>query len=561
MSATRQVSGGLSDEVIDGLNAIAGPKRVFTGKAARLNRTRVPATFPVHRWEELMPDVVVLPRTTEEVAEVLKLANRFRIPVVPRAGGTGLVDGAVPLRKGILLDLKAMDQILEVDTHARTVTVQPGINLQTLNQALAPTGMFFPDFPGSYPCALVGGRLGTNGWSMLAGRYGHMRNLIVSMEVVLPTGDVIEVHEGGRKVRKTSNAIQLKQLFIGHQGTLGVATEITLELVPRPEVEFAATFGVESFEAAYEIAGEATALGLASLAGLHFEDDRKIDFISRETPVLLDLAVTPGAMIGAVFYGVREEVRAAGRRLMQTVTAAGGEYLGDAFSQIGRATWHDVWSQPLKGRLPDGQVVPMSWHEDDAGMPYPGLPAVRKEWHEIIARYTDELGVIDDWGVSFYTSGNTNTGGDYTSILDVGIWEEKIDEAFWEVWVECKREIAQVALKHGGTISGAHGGTRAGDVELLPQEMGEGQFALMLDIKRLLDPNNVMNPGKYLMDRAYEGLEAEGVTDDGLQVSGSDSARTSSPYEQHGRAAPGSAGDRSRFDETRRAGIDARMGE
>ena len=154
----------------------------------------------------------------------------------------------------------------------------------------------------------------------------------------------------------------------------------------------------------------------------------------------------------------------------------------------------------------------MSWHEDDAGMPYPSLPAVREEWHEIIARYTEKLGIIDDWGVSYYTSGNINTGGDYTSILDVGIWEEKIDDAFWEVWVECKREIAQVALKHGGTISGAHGGTREGDVELLPLEMGEGQFALMLDIKRLLDPNNVMNPGKYLMDRAYEDIEAEGVT-------------------------------------------------
>ena len=512
MAATKQISSGLPEEVLDALGAILGHKRVFTGKAARLNRTRVPSTFPVHRWEELMPDVVVLPHTTQEVAEILKLANRFRIPVVPRAGGTGLADGALPLRKGILLDVKAMDKIIEVDTHARTVTVQPGIQLQTLNQALAPTGMFFPDFPGSYPCACVGGRLGTNGWSMLAGRYGHMRNLIVSMEVVLPTGDVIEVHEGGRNVRKTSNAIQLKQLFIGHQGTLGVATEITLELLPRPEAEFAATFGCESFEHAYEIAGEATALGLATLAGLHFEDDRKLEFIGRETTVFSDRAKPPKAIIGGVLYGVRDEVRGAGRRFMQCVTAAGGEYLGDPISQIGRATWHDVWSQPLSGRLPDGQVVPMSWHEDDAGMPYPALPAVRKEWHEIIARYTPQLGIIDDWGVSFYTSGNINTGGDYTSILDVGVWEEKQDDAFWEVWVKCKREIAEVALKHGGTISGAHGGTREGDVELLPQEMGEGQFALMLDIKRLLDPNNVMNPGKYLMDRAYEDLDDEGGT-------------------------------------------------
>ena len=207
---------------------------MLPGLAARVNRTRVPAPFPVHRWAEHMPDVAVLPTTAEQVSEVVKLANRLRIPIVPRAGGTGLSDGAVPLRGGICVDCKLMNQIKEIDLTDRTVTVGTGINMLKLNEELKRHGVMYPDDPASYPCSIVGGRIGTGGWSLLGARYGHTRDLVISMQVVLPTGDIIEVGEGGgRKLRHSSTAFNLKQLFTGHQGTLGIATEATLELVPR----------------------------------------------------------------------------------------------------------------------------------------------------------------------------------------------------------------------------------------------------------------------------------------------------------------------------------------
>jgi glycolate oxidase len=260
----------LDPGILDELRAIIGEDAaVLTSKTSRLNRARVPAPFPVHRWEEFTPDAVVLPRTADQISEIVKLANRLQIPVVPRAGGTGLADGAVPLRRGIVVDVKRMDQIKEIDLVNNTVTVGPGINMQTLNRQLVKHGVMFPDDPASYATALVGGRIGTSGFSLLGSRYGHTRDLVISFEIVLPTGAIVEVGDGGgRKVRKSSTGYHLKHLFMGHQGTLGIVTEATLELVPRAEAEFAAFFLFEEFDTAYRTHAKLSHSGLATLAGV-----------------------------------------------------------------------------------------------------------------------------------------------------------------------------------------------------------------------------------------------------------------------------------------------------
>ena len=267
----------LSDPVLEELVEILGADHVFTGRSARFNRARVPAPFPVHRWPEHVPDVVVLPTSAEQVAEVVKLANRYRLPVVPRAGATGLTDGAVPLRHGILVDVKLMNRILEVDLEDRTVTVQPGINMLKLNEELRKHGVMYPDDPASYPCSLVGGRIGTSGWSLIGGRYGHARDLVISFQIVLPTGEILEVGDGGgRKIRKSSTGFQLKHLFMGHQGTLGIVTEATLELVPRPEAEFSAFFSYPDYETAWRSTAALARSGLATLAGVVLFDEWKV---------------------------------------------------------------------------------------------------------------------------------------------------------------------------------------------------------------------------------------------------------------------------------------------
>jgi glycolate oxidase len=496
----------IADGVIDELRAILGDEGVLTALSARYNRTRVPAPFPVHRWAEYVPDLVVLPRTAEQVSEVVKLANRHRIPIVPRAGGTGLNDGALPLKRGIVLDVKRMNQIKEVDLVDRTVTVGPGINMLKLNEELRKHGVMYPDDPASYPCSLVGGRIGTSGWSLIGGRYGHTRDLVISFQVVLPTGEIIEVGDGGgRKIRKSSTGYQLKHLFMGHQGTLGIVTEATLELVPRPELEFAAFFHYPSFQVAYESTGALSKSGLASLAGVVLFDEWKLRYLRRDDEAYIPRPDHVKAVVATAMYGTRDEVEPAARRLMRIGRESGGTYLGDEISSGDWASRHDRYATPLHGRLRSGEVVPMSWHCEDASINYSQLPAVMEKWHAIADRYIDKTGILDDWGMFFYTNAAHKPWGDYLVEIDIGIWEQKLSDANWPDWVACKREIAQVALDHGGSITACHGATREGDAELVPVEMGGG-FDVMMKIKQALDPNNIMNPGKYELDRAY-GLD------------------------------------------------------
>ncbi len=346
--------------VLDELRAIIGDEdRVLDNVSSRAVRTRVPAPFPVHRWADHMPDVAVLPKTAEEVSEVVKLANRLRLPIVPRAGGTGLADGAVPLRGGILVDVKLMNQIHEIDLVDRTVTVGPGINMLKLNERLRPHGVFYPDDPASYPCSLVGGRIGTGGWSLLGARYGHTRDLVISMEVVLPTGEIVEIAEGGgRKLRKSSTGLTLKHLFTGHQGTLGICTQATLELVPRPETEFAAFFAFADYMDAYRTTGALTKSGLATLAGVVLFDEWKLRYLRRDDEAYIPQPEDVRAVVAVAMYGRRAEVEPASKIVMELGRADGGKYLGDEISQGDWASRHDRYATPLHGRTLDGQAVP-----------------------------------------------------------------------------------------------------------------------------------------------------------------------------------------------------------
>jgi glycolate dehydrogenase FAD-linked subunit len=316
------------DDVLHGeLRAILGRgDAVLTGISSRANRARVPAPFPVHRWQDHLPDVVVLPRTAQQVSEIVRLANRRRIPVVPRAGGTGLADGAVPMRGGICVDVKRMDEIKEIDLENHTVTVGAGINMQTLNRALAPHGVIYPDDPASYACSLVGGRIGTNGWSLLGARYGHVRDLVISFEMVLPTGEIIRVGDGGGpKIRKSSIGFQLKHLFMGHQGTLGTATEATLELVPRAEAEFSAFFVFPDYDAAYETMKRFARSGLSTLCGVMIFDPEKVAYLRRDDEAYIGPPDWVHAVTGVALMGRRCEVEPAVSVCMDIGRSLGGQ--------------------------------------------------------------------------------------------------------------------------------------------------------------------------------------------------------------------------------------------
>jgi len=489
------------ERVVTALGTVLSPDQILTSRTDRFNRARVPAPFPVHRWDERLPDLAVMPTSTEQVSAVVRIANDLRIPVVPRDGGTGLTDGAVPLRGGIVVDVKRMNQIHELDLVNRTVTVGTGINMLKLNEQLGRYGLIYPDDPASYPCSLVGGRIGTSGWSLIGARYGHTRDLVLSFDHVLPTGDVMHVGDGiGRKITKSSSGYQLKHLFMGHQGTLGIATKATLKLFPKPEAELSPFWSFDNYDDAYACTGALARAGVATFAGAVLFDEWKVAYLRRDDEAYIPQPADVRALVCAVMYGYEDEVRAGGKRLFRIAKEHGARYLGDEISEGDWAARHDRYATPLHGRTRDGQVIPMSWHCEDAAVNYSAVPAVTKAWHEIVADLRRRTDVFDDWGMFAYTSGST--GADYLTEIDIGIWEQQLDDRAWQLWVRAKRDIAAASLRAGGSISACHGSCREGEVDLVPDELGRG-FDVMLDIKRTLDPNNIMNPGKYLLDRAY----------------------------------------------------------
>lgn len=495
------------EELLTELRAAVGSENVYTDAHQRALRSATCAPFPLHRWSDHMPDVVVMPASRDEVVAVVRLANRFKIPVVPRAGGTGLADGAVPEKRGIVVDIKRMCDILEIDEINGCVTVQPGVNMQELNKVLGKMGLWYPDDPASYPVSCVGGRIGAGGFSLIGAGCGHVPDLVISMEVVTPTGEVIRVGAGGGpKIRKSSVGFRLKELFIGHQGTLGIVTEATLECYPRPEVEFPAFFGYESFEQAYANAYQMGRSGLRTLGAVVIFDEQKIEFLRRDDEAYIPMPPTIRSVIATVMYGTEAEVSGARDRLFAIARQGGGKYLGQEISEGDWASRHDRYHIALHGRRADGQVVLLSWHCEDAAVNHSELPFVQKRWHEIVSRYKAKHdGVFDDWGMFMYTNNPFKPWGDYLTEIDIGVNELALTDEVWQDWLAMKREIAEVVMEARGSISACHGGTRAGDVEVACyQELAEGQFDLMKKIKRTLDPNNIMNPGKYLLDSAYE---------------------------------------------------------
>jgi glycolate oxidase len=312
---------------------------------------------------------------------------------------------------------------------------------------------------------------------------------------------VLHVGDGiGQKISKSSSGYQLKHLFMGHQGTLGIATKATLKLFPKPEAELSPFWAFDDYDAAWRCVGALARAGIATFAGAVLFDEHKVAYLRRDDEAYIPQPTDVRALVCAVAYGYEDEVRAGGRRLFRIAKEHGARYLGDEISEGDWAARHDRYATPLHGRTKDGQVIPMSWHCEDAAVNYSNVPAVSRAWHEIVADLRRKTDVFDDWGMFAYTS--AATGVDYLTEIDIGIWEQRLDDAAWAAWVQAKRDIAAVALANGGSMSACHGSCREGEVDLLPQELGKG-FDVMLEVKRALDPNNVMNPGKYLLDRAY----------------------------------------------------------
>jgi alkyldihydroxyacetonephosphate synthase len=417
------------------------------------------------------PDVVVRPRTEEAVAEVVRLADVHRVPVVPWGGGSGTQGGCLPVRGGIVIDLTGLDRIIDIDDVSMTVTVQAGVNGRRLESQLNARGLMLPHYPASVDWATVGGYIAARGSGVLSTRYGKIEDLLLSLRVATPADGLIETVS----VPRHAVGPELAQLFVGAEGTLGVITRATLQIVPLPDER---RFAAVSFPS---VSAGITAVRRALQRGYRPSVVRMYDDVATRrafAPVVgEDLS---GIYTVFAFEGDADAALLEERHTLALARDAGAEVLDPA---LGRRWWdrrYDFY------RPPHNPELPAIWGTLDVVATYDRIGAVYDALHKAVREPYAHTGLELRmhfshwylWGTMIYGRFVVPDGGPGALALHDRIWEDGMS----------------AALDAGGVMNDHHGvGLKLG-----PYMRRQHGAALdtMARIKSALDPHGVMNPGK-----------------------------------------------------------------
>jgi D-lactate dehydrogenase (cytochrome) len=466
-------SGVLNSNDIDILTAIVGEDnlsvRATDLEAHSIDESHVPA-HP--------PDVVVWPSTTEQVAAIVRHAGERGIPVVPWSGGSSLEGNPVPVNGGILLAMYRMKEILEVREDDLQVVVQPGIVYDDLNAQLKRLGLFFPPAPGSSDVATIGGMVANNSSGMRAVKYGVTRDYVQRLKIVLSDGRIIEV---GSNANKTTSGYDLVGLFVGSEGTLGIVTEVTLRLVGLPEKVAAVLAVFDSLDDASGAVYESIRYGLDPSA-IELLDSATVHVTNlqhgltlRETPTLfVEFHGNEGGVTEQIEY-LREICE--DNQCIEFQAAVDDEERETLWTARREARDSIKLSHPGRAMISGDVCVPVS------------------RFREVIA-FVHEL--AQEMGLTIYTFGHAGDGNLHTEAI---VTREDEDE--FNRGIAAMNEIVKFALSVDGTIAGEHGVGRA-KRDFMAQEHGES-LQVMRDIKNLLDPKGIMNPGKIFPDARVSG--------------------------------------------------------
>jgi alkyldihydroxyacetonephosphate synthase len=416
------------------------------------------------------PELVVVPTSEEDVATVLQVANRRGVPVVPWGGGSGSQGGAVPTEGGIVLDMRGLDRIVEVDEESLAVTAEAGVNGRRLEGELNERGLMLPHYPASADLATVGGYVAARGSGVLSTRYGKIEDLVLSLRVVVPTGEVIDT------VRVPRHAVgpELTQLFVGSEGTLGVVTRATLQLAPLPA---ARRFEAVSFPS---VAAGVTAVRGAIARGLRPSVVRLYDEVAtRQTLSPVVGEELEGVSTVFCFEGERGVVDAEADRMLELARDAGARVLDGRLGE----TW---WTRRYEFyKPPHHPELPAIWGTIEAVATYARILDVYAAVREAMQPYERDGLTMKihfshwyPWGTMIYGRFVVPDGGRDAVALHDRIWEDGV----------------HAILGAGGVINDHHGV----GLKLAPYMRAQHGPALdtLRRIKEALDPNGIMNPGK-----------------------------------------------------------------
>ena len=463
----------LTPELIEQLRA-AVPGRIVTGEA--INEDYARDEMPI--YGRRMPDAVLVASSAEKIAAAMRFCNEHHIPVTPRGAGTGLVGGCVPVCGGLVIDMTKMNKILGYDLENFNVTIQPGVLLQDLQDACLRQGMLYPPDPGQ-KFATVGGNVATNAGGMRAVKYGSTRNYVLSMEVVLPTGEITRF---GASVSKTSTGYSLMNLLIGSEGTLGIITQLTLKIIPAPKTTISLVVPFEDLDAAISTVPK---IKMANL------DPQALEFMEREIVLASERfvghAVFPqeiggkevGAYLLLTFDGEdEEEVMARVERTAELAIENGA--MEDMIIADSPAQKKAVWAA-RSSFLEAIEVETKLLDECDVVVPVNRIA-------EFLA-FANKLG--EEHGLTIRSFGHAGDGNLHIYQCSNELPEDEFKRRV-DVYFEA---LYKQAVACGGLVSGEHGIGR-GKIPYLRQSVGEVNMALMEGIKRVFDPNLILNPGK-----------------------------------------------------------------
>lgn len=420
------------------------------------------------------PDCALWPRTAEQISEILKLANREKIAVVPRGAGTGLCGMVIPIRGGIVLDLNRMNEILKISIEDRLAVVQPGVVYASLEKALSEYGFLFPPDPASGKVSTLGGNVATNAGGVKGAKYGTTRDYVLGLQVVLPDGRIMRT---GSKTMKSVSGYDLTKIFVGSEGTLGVVTEITLKINPKTT---AATTAMATFNN-LEDAGHAVSQSMYSgiiPSVLEILGRETIIAINQNTDLALPevdailLAETDGYTKGETDFQMQKIIEVfrnnhAGQiKLAQTDEEAASLWAA-------RKSAYAVLARLKPTLIIEDVTVPMSRIADLLK----GIKAIADKHEIMIASY-----------------GHAGDGNLHPQIMFDGYDPDqaKRQEA-------ASADIFKLAIDLGGTLSGEHG-IGLQKAPFMSLEHDDVAIDVMRSFKKVLDPNNILNPGKMALE-------------------------------------------------------------
>ncbi len=414
------------------------------------------------------PEVVVFCESTEDVAQVVKLADQYAVPVIPFGVGSSLEGHLLAVQGGVSIDLGRMNKVIAVQPEDLTVTVQAGVTRMQLNNEIRHTGLFFPIDPGAD--ATLGGMSATRASGTNAVRYGTMRENVLGLTVVTPSGEVIHT---GTRARKSSAGYDLTRLMVGSEGTLGVMTEITLRIYPLPEAISAATCSFPSIDAAVRTTIQIIQMGIP-IARCELLDRHAVRAVNRHDK----LSLTEAPMLLMEFHGSDAGVKEQAASVQEIASEFGGADFQWATTPEERTK---LWTARHHAYFAGLQLKPgCRTVTTDTCVPISRLA-------ECVTQASEEAEAA---GMLHYIVGHVGDGNFHIAyLIDPAIPGER------ETAERLNDAVVHRAISQDGTCTGEHG-IGLHKQGFLVDEAGAGTVAMMRTLKRALDPKNIMNPGK-----------------------------------------------------------------